>query len=202
MVDSSKICTFVQATDSCVLASYAISACFFTGIEIRKFFDDYCKHYNISKFNFHKYLLGSSRITAEKMSEFAYDSHFHEACKNSGISGLEFIKNLHDHSDHTSFLQSRRVVALSYYGEKELHQHLEIIQKDLKQNDSLLIAAFNKGRHIAVFGFDNNEGWFTVETRPTNNVGIQFISSIQEYCTVGDGLKAFEINQMNHQPVA
>lgn len=193
MVDSAKICRFSQSTESCVLASYAIAANYFVGIEIKKVFDDYCRHYGINNFNMHKYLFRTSPIKHEKLSEFAYDSHFHDACKNSGMSGLEFIKNLHDHSTHTSFLRSRGIFALLYYSDKKLHQHFKFIQEDLIWNDSLLIAAFNKGSHIAVFGFDNNKGWFTVETRPPKSVGIQFISSIQEYCNVGDGMITSEL---------
>jgi len=182
-----------------VLASYAIAANYFGGIEIKQVFDDYCRHYGISKFNMCKYLCGASQITPEKCSEFAYDSHFHDACKNSGMSGLEFVKNLHDYSINTSFLRSREIFALSYYSDKKLYQHFKSIQEDLIWNDALLIAAFNEGRHIAVFGFDNNRGWFTVENRPTN-IGIQFIPSIQEYCAVGDALKAFKRNRTNRQP--
>jgi len=185
-----------------VLASYAISANFFTDIKIRTFFDDYCEHYDIGRFNLTKYIFGASKITREKMTEFAYDSHFHEACRNSGISGLEFIKNIHDQSERASFLQSRNTFSLSYYNERELHQHFQIVQEELIRKDSLLIAAFNQGRHIAVFGFDIHKGWFTVETRLNNNGGIQFIPSIQEYCTVGDGLMTFKTNQIGRRPDA
>lgn len=198
MVDSSKICLFVQSTDSCVLGSYGIAANFFTGIAIRKFFDDYCRHYEISNFNMHKYLFGPSQITPEKLSEFAYDSHFHEACKNSGTSGFEFIKKLHDHSGQISFQTSRMIFQLQYYHDQKYQQEREIIQEELEHNDALLIAAFNKGSHIAVFGFHHNKGMFTVETRPSNNPGIHFISSIQEYCAVGDALKASRILKIGY----
>lgn len=197
MVNSSKICPFVQSTESCVLGSYAIAANFFTRIEIRKFFDDYCRHYEISNFNMGKYLCGPSQITPDKLSEFAYDSHFHGANKNSGNSGLEFIKKLHDDSIQSSFQTSRTIFQLRYYNDQKFQQEREVIQEQLEHNDALLIAAFNNGSHIAVFGFDYDKGMFTIETRPFNNPGIQFISSIQEYCTVGDTLKAYRIHKIS-----
>lgn len=150
MVDSRKIVTFTQSTDSCVLASYAIAGNYYTDIKIRTFFDGYCNHYSITKpFDFHKYLFGPVKITAKRISELAYDSHFHEECKNSGVSGLEFIKELQDRSDHEPFPQSRRSFALSYHSEEMLRLSFSGKHANLKHTDSLLIAAFNKGRHLS-----------------------------------------------------
>jgi len=142
MVNSKKIVIFTQTTNSCVMASYGITANYFTGIEVKNFFNDYCKHYDIQKFNLTNYF-GQVKITKENMSELAYDSHFHGACKNSGISCLEFIKNLYDLSGHKSFLESRKIFALSYYSDKELHRQFNNILFNLKHNNSLFIAAFN-----------------------------------------------------------
>ena len=65
MVDSKKIVTFTQTTNSCVMASYGVTANYFAGIEIRNFFNDYCKHFDIQKFNLTQYV-GQVKITNEK----------------------------------------------------------------------------------------------------------------------------------------
>ena len=124
-------------------------------------------------------------INDENIYEYAYYYHFRRECQRQKIAGLKLIENLHKASDQKSFVDSRNKFDVEYISivSSKLHE----IESRLKEQDALLVCAFNEGRHIAVFGYDTN-GWYTVETRPTENPGIKYMSCVSEFCELGDAL--------------
>jgi len=197
MVDSEKIySSFVQSVDSCVLASYAIAANYFTGIDIKIYFKAYCLHYGIKNFDRFPYLLNNIQINNENIYELAYNSHFHTEYNRRNIAGLKLIEELHNKSIQHAFLEGRKIIDIEYFA--NVFNFVDVIDKKLKKDEALLILAFTGergGRHIAVFGYDK-KGYYNVETRPNNRTGIVYCDS--PFKEKGDALLVIRKKETAH----
>ena len=166
MIDKTKIYrNFIQHSNSCILASYAIAANYFTGIPISDYFRDYCWHFNLSPTDPEIRQFFSSisyHQDPSTLDEFMYEFHFHKEYNNRQISGLNLILEIHNVSMANSFDQSRGKIEIESI--PKVPADLQRIENILKSDHSLLISAFNSGRHIAVFGYADLK-WFTIETR-------------------------------------
>jgi len=93
---------FQQTTDSCVLASYAIVANYFTQIPVSEFFAAYCRHFSIV----------SHACDYEK----TYASHFsNEINKYPNSNGYKLILFLHNNSSDNAFAEARRFFTAKFY---------------------------------------------------------------------------------------
>lgn len=192
MVNSSNLHSqFRQSFNSCVLASYAITSNYYTNIHIAEFFVAYCKHFDCPKIAVLEKIQLIQKgivVTEGNDDEFRYELDFHKRYRKGILNGLQIIEDLHNHSNESAFAHSRNQFEVQYIA--NVKTQLYEVEKKLMNEDSLLVLAFpgdQGGRHIAVFGYDQN-GWYTVETRPSNGPGIKYISSICSFCEPGDGL--------------
>jgi hypothetical protein len=201
MVDINRIYKdFVQQTGSCILASYAIASNYFTAISPSDYFRDYQVGFNL---NLDKEVLAyfSSicyQPNPSTLDEFLDDYHFRKQWSDRKISGLNLMAEVHKTFPLPSFRKSFEKIAL-----EEIPNVTTIkpaIEESLQTKESLLIAAFGGGDHIAVFGF-SKDGYFTVETRPwmiikspngdikcPNITGILPISNLNHFGELGDAL--------------
>lgn len=201
MITKSKIYKeFIQHGNSCILASYAIASNYFTDIPIRKYFEDYCRHFNISIGSNEKQYFRDINYQPENatLHEFLYDSHFHREYRAQNIPGITLLLNIHNTSLQDSFLKTRENLTIELIS--NVFNELTTIENLLKSEEGLLVSAFNGGSHTAVFGFCE-ENWFTIETRlcsvyrtkfgdivRPNKTGLIEIDSLNHFGNLNDGL--------------
>jgi len=99
--------SFCQSGHSCVLASYAIVANYFTGFSVKEFFKDYCLHFQVP-------------VTADD-PEAGYNGHFHDELKRRNCSGYELIADLHNNALENCFAKTRDVINATLFGGKGEH---------------------------------------------------------------------------------
>jgi len=157
--------TFVQNGKSCILASYAVGACHFTGLKVHSYFWDYCRHFNISP-------------SSNEDAELKYNDDFHPRYKT--CSGYKIIEHLHNCSQQGAFVQSRAKFGVEY-----IHQpfpRLQEIERRLRNEEVLVSVAFRVSPievHSCCVGF-NGQGFYMIETRgPEPKTGIVTIPNIQ-----------------------
>jgi hypothetical protein len=114
---------FVQSDASCVLASYAIVANYFTGQPVSAYFEGYCRHFGI---------FYAGAVDAERK----YASHFDAEWKKRKCMGYEVILDLHSNSTEKCFVEARRRFDAHFYLESS--KHLEELEQVLSTREALL----------------------------------------------------------------
>lgn len=189
MVESEKVFSlFIQTVNSCVLASYAIAANYFTKVEILEYFKAYCCHYNITEIDSNPYIRNGIKISAHNHYEVLYDSHFHNEYNRRRKAGLKIIEELHKESIQSAFVEARNSFDVKHID--NVLTCADKIEVKLKEEEALLILAFRGaggGRHTAVFGYED-ERWYTVETRQYPQTGIVYCDN--PFKEPGDALLA------------
>ena len=118
---------FVQSDASCVLASYAIVANYFTRLPVSAYFEGYCHHFGIDYTN---------AIDAERK----YSRHFDAEWKKRKCSGYLVILDLHSNATEECFVQARHQFDAKYYPDSV--SHLDELRKILKTREALMNITF------------------------------------------------------------
>lgn len=114
---------FVQSDASCVLASYAIVANYFTRLPVGDYFEGYCHHFGIDYTN---------AVDAERK----YARHFDAEWKKRKCMGYEVILDLHSNAVERCFVEARQRFDPQFYLESS--KHLAELKQVLKTREALL----------------------------------------------------------------
>jgi hypothetical protein len=114
---------FVQGDASCVLASYAIVANYFTRLPISDYFEGYCHHFGI---------VYTNALDAERK----YTRHFDAEWQKRKCLGAEVILDLHSNAMEECFVQSRSHFNAKFY--REVIKHLGELNQALKTREAFL----------------------------------------------------------------
>jgi hypothetical protein len=118
---------FVQHDASCVLASYAIVANYFTRLPVTNYFEGYCHHFGIDYTN---------AVDAERK----YSRHFDAEWQKRRCSGYEVILDLHSNAAEECFVQARSRFDAKFYLESS--KHLSELRQALRTREAFLNITF------------------------------------------------------------
>lgn len=118
---------FVQSDASCVLASYAIVANYFTRVPVRSYFEGYCHHFGIV-------------YTNAEDAERKYSRHFDAEWQKRKCSGYEVILDLHSNATEECFVQARSHFDARFY--RESSKHLSELRQVLETREAFLNITF------------------------------------------------------------
>lgn len=128
---------FKQSGGSCVLASYALAASYFTGIPIPSFFAGYVEHFGI--------------VPAHgQTSEGLYASHFDSEWRRRKVRGYEVILDVHRRSHVSCFVAARQMMKGTFF----FHSDTSFLEKKLRKRRAFLNVSYNAGHEfhsISVF---------------------------------------------------
>lgn len=149
---------YSQQLDTCVLASYAVACLLFTGTPVLAYFVRYRRHFNKLKETCPK--------LDETHPERSYQSHFHPLSCNK--PGYQILKQLHDESNESSFLEARKRVTLGPL--IDWSSGYSAVEAAIRQPDCLLLLFVNASRlpglpsgHSIVVGHDGG-GLYYLDT--------------------------------------
>jgi len=184
--------SFKQSYYSCVLASYAVVANYYTKIPIKNFFEDYCKDNNIrGKSRIEEYCRKYGCPKDNNVHECIYVFHFQEECQKK--LGLKIIEGLHNNSEEFSFTKSRKKFNVKFV--IDVDKEKVRIEKILIKHDALLIAASKITKdesHIMIYGYDSKRNkWFKRDTALVPQ-GIEYEDSFFSFGKLEDGLIAIK----------
>jgi hypothetical protein len=118
---------FVQSGGSCVLASYAIVASYFTQLPVSSYFEGYCHHFGI---------VYTNAVDAERK----YSRHFDAEWQKRKCSGYEVILDLHSNATEDCFVMARSHFDAKFY--QESSKHLDELRQALKTREAFLNITF------------------------------------------------------------
>jgi hypothetical protein len=93
---------FIQNGGSCVLASYAVVANYFTGEPIASYFEGYCRHFGLA-------------FKDAPEAEQKYAAHFDAEWRRRNCRGYEVILDLHSNSKEKCFAEARQIFEGRFY---------------------------------------------------------------------------------------
>src|SRR5438876_5128506 len=99
---------FIQNGGSCVLASYAVVASYFTGKPVSLYFEGYCQHFGLTY-----------KDSAD--AEQKYASHFDAEWRKRDCRGYEVILDLHANSKEKCFVEARQIFDGRFYLDSSGH---------------------------------------------------------------------------------
>ena len=118
---------FVQRDASCVLASYAIVANYFTRLPVSSYFEGYCHHFGI---------VYTNALDAEQK----YSRHFDAEWQKRQCSGYEVILDLHSNATEECFVQARSRFDARFY--PDCPKHLGELRQVLETQEAFLNITF------------------------------------------------------------
>ena len=118
---------FVQRDGSCVLASYAIVASYFTRLPVSSYFEGYCRHFGI---------VYTNAVDAERK----YSRHFDAEWQKRKCSGYEVILDLHSNATEDCFVQARSLFDVRFY--PDCPKHLSELRQVLQTREAFLNITF------------------------------------------------------------
>ncbi len=119
---------FVQRTGSCVMASYAVAASYFTHQHISVYFEGYCRHFQLPF---------TDAIEAEKN----YASHFDREWRRRNVRGYEVVLDLHRTSREFCFAEARSYMDGFFFVESDVDQ----LEGLLRERVSFLNVTYEPG---------------------------------------------------------
>lgn len=156
---------FIQNGGSCVLASYAIVANYFTGRPITDYFEGYCNHFGLT-------------YTNAADAESKYADHFDAEWRKRDCRGYEVILDVHEHSKEPCFLEARKKFDARFFLDSAAH--LKELEKVLTEQQAFLNITYEPGfGYHSITVFNDGSG---LKTRDTNRKGF---SSIPELAKIG-----------------
>ncbi len=144
---------FKQRGGSCVLASYAVAASYFTQLPIGVFFAGYCEHFGLA--------VGREG----ECEELLYARHFDAEWRARNVRGYELVLALHNRSPVACFCAARAVMRGTFFMHSDT-RHLEkalrkrcaflnvTYEPDSAGNEYHSITAFSDGKYV--FARDTN----------------------------------------------
>jgi hypothetical protein len=119
---------FKQSGGSCVLASYAVAASYFTQLPFAAFFEGYCEHFGLAC---------DAEITAEQR----YAKHFDTEWRRRNVRGYELILELHKRSPAACFCAARERMTGRFY----FHSDTRHLEKKLRKRCAFLNVTYEPG---------------------------------------------------------
>ena len=119
---------FRQSGGSCVLASYAVAASYFTGLPFPAFFAGYCEHFGLA-------------CDAATTPEQRYAKHFDSEWRKRNVRGYEVILELHRRSPVACFCAAREVMTGRFY----FHSDTRHLEKKLRKRCAFLNVTYEPG---------------------------------------------------------
>ena len=162
---------FLQNGGSCVLASYAIVANYFTGQPISSYFEGYCRHFRL-------------RFKDAADAEQKYAEHFDAEWRKRNCRGYEVILDLHSNSTEKCFVEARRIFDGRFYLDSAAH--VDEIEGLLHGHESFLNITYEPGRdyHSITVFYDGTR----FLSRDTNSKGLRTIPGLRQIGKLRDSV--------------
>ena len=162
---------FVQSGGSCVLASYAIVASYFTSKPIATYFEGYCEHFGLQY---------KDALDAEQK----YAAHFDQEWRKRNCRGYEVILDLHTNSKVKCFVEARQRFDGHFYLDSA--SHLRELENSLTQNEAFLNITYEPGHDYHSITIIHNDTGFAA--RDTNKKGLEPISDLSKIGKLRDSV--------------
>ena len=162
---------FIQNGGSCVLASYAIVANYFTGRPVADYFEGYCKHFGLA-------------YTDAADAERKYADHFDAEWRKRDCRGYEVILDVHTHSKEGCFLEARKKFDARFYLDSAAH--LKELEEVLGEKQAFLNITYEPGMgYHSITVFNDGSG---LRTRDTNRKGFASIPGLSKIGKLRDSV--------------
>ena len=149
---------FTQSYGSCVLASYAIVANYFSRLPIESYFQAYCRHFSIN---------------LDCNCEYASAEHFDREWKSRNCKGYQVILDVHNHSKLPEFETSRSLFNTRFF-EVSL-QFFQEIKEILETQEAFANITFcQENQCHSVTVFSTNHGFCVRDTNQTGLIPFDF----------------------------
>ena len=162
---------FLQNGGSCVLASYAVVANYFTGKPIASYFEGYCHHFGL-KFK--------NAADAEQV----YAAHFDAEWRKRDCRGYEVILDLHRNSKEPCFSEARQIFEGRFFLDSAAH--ISELEELLGKNEAFLNITYEPGQdyHSVTVLSDGN----SFKARDTNRKGVYSIPGLRKIGKLRDSV--------------
>lgn len=162
--------SFKQSVGSCVIASYAIAANYFTGRPIESYFEGYCEHFGL-KFD--------NALHAESV----YAGHFDAEWRKRDCRGYEVALDLHEHSHVQCFAEARQIMRATFF----LDSNVVVIEDLLQRTCSFLNITYEQSadEYHSITVFSDSKYFFG---RNTNMKLIYLIKDLKSIGILRDSL--------------
>jgi hypothetical protein len=166
---------FKQNSGSCVLASYAIVASYFTGQQVTRYFEGYCEHFQVT-------------YTNAADAEEKYAEHFDAEWRKRNCRGYEVILDLHRNSKVGCFAEARRFFEGRFFLDSS--KHLHELEELLSTKEAFLNITYEPGidYHSITVMFDGKG----LLARDTNKKGLFPIPGWQKSGNCGTAYSTWE----------
>jgi hypothetical protein len=162
---------FIQNGGSCVLASYAIVANYFTGRPVADYFEGYCKHFGLA-------------YTDAADAERKYADHFDAEWRKRDCRGYEVILDVHTHSKEDCFVEARKKFDARFYLDSAAH--LKELEEALGDKQSFLNITYEPGMgYHSITVFNDGSG---LRARDTNRKGFASIPGLSKIGKLRDSV--------------
>jgi hypothetical protein len=162
---------FIQNGGSCVLASYAIVANYFTGRPVADYFEGYCKHFGLA-------------YTDAADAERKYADHFDAEWRKRDCRGYEVILDVHTRSKEECFVEARKKFDAQFYLDSAVH--LKELETALGDKQAFLNITYEPGMgYHSITVFNDGSG---LRTRDTNRKGFASIPGLSKIGKLRDSV--------------
>jgi hypothetical protein len=165
---------FIQSGGSCVLASYAVVASYFTGEPITSYFEGYCRHFGLT-------------FKDAAQAEQKYADHFDAEWRKRNCRGYEVILDLHSNSKEKCFVEARQIFEGRFFLDSAAH--IDELERLLNTREAFLNITYEPGRDYHSITIMNDGTKFMA--RDTNRKGIQAISGLRKIGKLRDSVLYF-----------
>jgi hypothetical protein len=155
--------TFIQNGGSCVLASYAVVANYFTGEPISSYFEGYCRHFGLT-----------FKDAAD--AEQKYASHFDAEWRKRNCRGYEVILDLHANSKEKCFVGARQIFDGRFYLDSA--GHVDDLEGLLSTHEAFLNITYEPGTDYHSITIMHDGTRFMA--RDTNRKGIHAVPGLRQ----------------------
>ena len=162
---------FIQDGGSCVLASYAVVASYFTGKPISAYFEGYCRHFGLS-----------FKDAAD--AEQKYAAHFDAEWRKRNCRGYEVILDLHSNSKEACFAEARQIFEGRFYLDSS--GHIDELERLLTTREAFLNITYEPGQDYHSITVMHDGTRFMA--RDTNRKGIYAIPGLRQIGKLRDSV--------------
>jgi hypothetical protein len=163
--------TFIQNSGSCVLASYAVAASYFTGEPIGAYFEGYCRHFGLA-------------FTGAEDAEQKYAAHFDAEWRKRDCRGYEVILDLHEHSKEKCFVEARRIFEGRFYLDSSAH--IDELERLLSTREAFVNITYEPGQDYHSITIMHDGTRFMA--RDTNQKGVYRLPGLRQIGKLRDSV--------------
>jgi len=162
---------FIQNGGSCVLASYAVVANYFTGQPVADYFEGYCRHFGLA-------------YTNAADAERKYAEHFDAEWRKRDCRGYEVILDVYANSKEACFVEARSKFDARFYLDSAAH--LKELETALAEKQAFLNITYEPGMgYHSITVFNDGSG---LRTRDTNRKGFSSIPALSKIGKLRDSV--------------